>query len=83
MLSGCLDVTNEKYQYQDGSTFNLYEDDTFNIHFTKNNKTFNGEYRIENDYLYLNYPIGYTETFMKINSSWVDKDGWRWERVGN
>lgn len=84
MLSGCLESNPETYQYEDGSTFKLFNDGTFIIHFTENNKTFSGNYKENSGYLYLNYPIGYTETFLKIESSiWVDKDGWRWERVSN
>lgn len=85
MLSGCVALVTipGKYQYQDGSTFILHNDYTFNIHFTKNNKDFNGKYTFGDGKLYLNYPMGYTESFTGNASVWIDKDGWRWERVTN
>lgn len=86
MLSGCLNEPIEQtFKYQDNSTFILYPDGTYTIHFTENNKDFSGTYIMnrEQTKLYLNYPVGYTESFTRIENTWVDKDGWRWERVSN
>ena len=80
LLSGCLGTeTKQNYQYQDGSNLTLFDDGTFTIHFNKNNMDFSGKYRIDGNNLLLTYPLGNTERLTKNGSTWIDKDGWRWE----
>jgi hypothetical protein len=80
LLSGCIGTeTKQTYSYKDGSNFTLFDDNSFTIHFTSNNMDYSGAYRIDNDTLYLVYPIGYTEKLTKNGTAWIDKDGWRWE----
>ena len=80
LLSGCVEKK-ETFSYKDGSTFTLYADNTFTISFTQNNMDFSGVYRIEDGTLFLVYPFGYTEKMTLNQDGYIDKDGWRWERV--
>ncbi len=77
-LSGCIDTeTKTEYHYQN-NTLKLFKDNTFIIHFEKNNRDYSGVYRIEGDNLYLVYPYGFTEPLKRCPDGWIDKDGWKW-----
>ena len=80
LLSGCIDSPQQtEYHYQDGSSFTLFKDNTFVIHMGTTNRDYSGVYRLENDTLLLIYPIGHTERMTRIETGWLDKDGWVWK----